>query len=101
MGVPPCGDEEFAGKADVYLTQNRFYGRSRRIVWLGQLGANFVDLDYHKTEYAGRDPYTVLETALDILMERRIPPPTFVVFSGRGLQLVWLHLPVPRQALPR
>ncbi|ACX53242.1 conserved hypothetical protein (plasmid) [Ammonifex degensii KC4] len=93
--------EEFAGRADVYLTQNRFYGRRRRIVWLGQLGANFVDLDYHKTEYADRDPYTVLERALDLLAERGLPPPAFVVFSGRGLQLVWLHTPVPRRALPR
>ncbi|MGO0123596.1 helix-turn-helix domain-containing protein [Desulfothermobacter acidiphilus] len=97
----PSVVEEFAGRADVYLTQNRFYGRKRRIVWLGQLGANFVDLDYHKTEYAGHNPYTVLGRALDILMERQIPPPTFVVFSGRGLQLVWLHTPVPREALPR
>ncbi|RDV80404.1 helix-turn-helix domain-containing protein [Ammonifex thiophilus] len=97
----PCVVEEFAGRADVYLTQNRFYGCKRRIVWLGQLGANFIDLDYHKTEYAGHNPYTVLERAFDILMERQIPPPTFVVFSGRGLQLVWLHTPVPRKALPR
>jgi len=92
---------EFAGRADVYLTQNRFYGRRRRIVYLGQLGANFVDLDYHKTEYASSSPYTVLERALDLLTERGLPPPTFVVFSGRGLQLIWLHLPVPRAALPR
>lgn len=97
----PSVVEEFAGRADVYLTQNRFYGRRRRIVWLGQLGACFVDLDYHKTEYALSSPYAVLERALDLLTERGFPPPTFAVFSGRGLQLVWLIFPVPRQALPR
>ena len=42
----PDAVNEYVGHSDVYITQNRFYGR-RRVVNLAQLDAMFVDLDYY------------------------------------------------------
>lgn len=64
-------------------------------------GALFVDLDFHKTDLAGGHPRHVLDAALDALERERLPRPGFATATGRGLALVWLHRPVPRQALPR
>jgi hypothetical protein len=92
---------QLAGEHDVYLTQNRFLGRRRLVARLAELNALFVDLDFHKTEHAGRHPRHVLDLAVDALERARIPHPSFAVSTGRGLALIWLHRPVPRAALPR
>jgi hypothetical protein len=89
------------GEYDVYLTQNRFFGHRRLVSRLAELDALFVDLDFHKTEHAGTDPRHVLHLAIEVLEDARIPHPSFVVSTGRGLALIWLHWPVPRPALPR
>ncbi len=92
---------QLEGAPDVYLTQNRFLGRRRRVSRLAELDALFVDLDYYKTACADAHPRHVLSLALDALEARRIPSPSFAIATGRGLALVWLHRPVPRAALPR
>ena len=92
---------QLAGETDVYLTQNRFFGRRRLVSRLAELDALFVDLDYYKTEHAEAHPQHVLSLALEALQDERLPPPSFAVASGRGLALVWLHRAVPRAALPR
>ena len=92
---------QLAGETDVYLTQNRFFGRRRLVSRLAELDALFVDLDYYKTEHADAHPPHVLTLALEALQDERLPPPSFAVASGRGLALVWLHHAVPRAALPR
>jgi len=90
------------GHKDVYISQNRFFARLRRIATLGQLDAMWADLDYYRNpELAGLHPLKVLELALERLRGEGIPEPSFAVFTGRGLVLVWLHYPVPRAALPR
>lgn len=90
------------GHKDVYISQNRFFARLRRIATLGQLDAMWADLDYYRNpELAGLHPLKVLELALERLKGEGIPEPSFAVFTGRGLVLVWLHYPVPRAALPR
>jgi hypothetical protein len=93
--------QQLAGEPDVYLTQNRFFGRRRLVSRLAELDALFVDLDYYKTTHADAHPQHVLSLALEALQAKRIPSPSFAVASGRGLALVWLHRPVPRAALPR
>jgi hypothetical protein len=90
-----------AGTADVYLSQNRFVPRRRLVDQLAQLDALFADLDYYKTPHADAAPHHVLELALDALQVARLPAPGIAIGSGRGLALVWIHLPVPRAALPR
>ena len=90
-----------AGIPNVYISQQRFQGW-RRIANLKELGALYVDLDFHKRpELVGRHPRGILEDALVRLESYRIPPPTLAIFSGHGLYLLWLHGPVPRAALPR
>lgn len=79
----------FSGGADTYLTVNEFYGW-RHVRQLKSLRACYVDVD-------GTDN---LEEALDALRVARLPAPSFVVFSGRGMHLYWLLQPTPCTALP-
>lgn len=91
-----------AGQTDVYLSQNRFWSKYRRIAWLAQLDALYVDLDYYRRpELQHLRPWHVLDLALEALEDQHLPVPSFAVSSGQGLALVWLHSPVPRAALPR
>lgn len=91
----------YTGQSDVYLSTQRFWGW-RRIARLAQCGALAVDVDFYKIA-ALRDshPVGVLEDCRIALECARIPQPSIAIASGRGLYLLWLHEPVPRQALPR
>ncbi|MDQ7850404.1 MAG: hypothetical protein RB148_09045, partial [Armatimonadota bacterium] len=74
-----------AGRADVYLSQNRFWG-PRRIAHLAQLDALYADLDYYtRPELRDLRPWQVAELALQALEAERIPAPSFFVASGRGV----------------
>jgi hypothetical protein len=91
----------YRGRADVYLSTQRFRGR-RRLAKLLSLSSFYADLDYYRIpELAGLHPYAVMEAALYRLEIRGIPPPTLAISSGRGLYLVWQHEHVKRSALPR
>jgi len=79
----------FAGGVDTYLTVNEFYGW-RHVRQLKSLRACYVDID-------GTDN---LDEALDALRAARLPPPSFVVFSGRGMHLYWILQPTPASAIP-
>ncbi|TPK65519.1 hypothetical protein FJ546_10020 [Mesorhizobium sp. B2-4-19] len=86
---------------DLYFSQNAFHGW-RRLAQLSTLGALYQDLDYQRrATHAGKDPRVVAEGALAALDETGIPSPSFVMKTGRGLCLVWLHELLPRNALPR
>ena len=92
---------EIAGETDTYLSMSRFFGR-REIAHLWQLGAMYVDVDYHKVpEYRDAHPLGVLDDVLAALERAQIPAPTLALFSGRGLYVIWLHNAVPRAAAPR
>ena len=92
---------EIAGQHDTYISQHRFTAR-REIAKLWQLGAMYVDIDFHKVpELAGMYPRGVLDDCLIALERARKPWPTLAIFSGRGLYLVWLHRGVPRVVAPR
>lgn len=88
-----------AGREDVYLSQSRFTGR-RKIASLRELSSAFVDLDFHKTAWAGRPPEAVAWAVLRTCDEKAIPEP-WLVATGRGLLALWPHDPAPRAALPR
>lgn len=79
----------FTGGADTYLTVNEFYGW-RSVRQLKSLRACYVDID-------GTGD---LDAALDALRTARLPVPSFVVFSGRGMHLYWILKPTPSNALP-
>ena len=77
------------GQPDRYLTVNQFHGW-RTVRLLRSLQACFVDID-GCTDWPG---------VLDALSELRLPSPSLLVESGRGLHLYWKLQPTPSQALP-
>lgn len=75
----------FSGAQDVYISQQGFFGR-RSTDKLANLGCCYVDLDYHKEpRLAGLRPAFVTQEVLGWLDEQRLPRPSYVMFSGRGL----------------
>lgn len=81
------------GQSDRYLSVNEFHGW-RIVRLLRNLRACYVDID------GCANPAYSLDEALDTLRTNRMPPPSAVVFSGRGLHLYWLMQPAPAKALP-
>jgi hypothetical protein len=97
----PAYVSTLAGRSDLFISQQSFYGW-RRIAQLAQLGANYVDLDYHQTlQWSKASPEYVTDALLRTLQDEKIPSPSYVLDTGRGLLAVWLHDLVPRAALPR
>lgn len=77
------------GQPDRYISANQFHGW-RLVRLLKSLRACYVDVD----------GCTDLPRVLEALRDAQMPPPSAVVWSGRGLHLYWLLKPVPAQALP-
>lgn len=87
---------EFMGE-NVYYSQNTFYKPQRRIENIRQLRSLYVDVDFYVQNYNKDWILGKLETEF---FGESIPEPNLIIFSGRGLVLVWLIDPVPHQALP-
>lgn len=100
IGDLPDHARQLAGVTDVFMSQQTFYGW-RRIAQLAQLAAAYVDLDYHKTGWRGYAPAYVADQVLRALDDWGMPPPSCILFTGRGLLCLWLHDIVQRSALPR
>lgn len=77
------------GKEDRYVTVNEFHAW-RVVRQLKSLRSLFVDIDAPLQ----------LDELLDALACAKLPAPSFVMHTGRGLHAYWLHAPVPSQALP-
>lgn len=82
---------------DVYFSQNTFYRPQRRIDTIRQLRSLYVDLDVYTK---GLKPEWVLQKLEMESFGQAIPDPNLVIFSGRGLVLIWHIVPVPYQAMP-
>jgi len=79
----------YAGKQDVFVTVNEF--RHWRLIRnLNSLRACYVDID----------GCTDWEIALELLREAKMPPPSFMVLSGRGIHFYWILDPLPAKTLP-
>lgn len=86
---------------DTWISQAEFMRPNRRVVNLWRLGLCFVDLDTYAVGMTG-DPEAMAYRFARHCEDQGIPPPSVVVFSGRGLQAKWLlESAIPRQALPR
>lgn len=92
------------GARDAYISQHAYNRRSRRIESLNTLNLCSVDLDtYASTSNAGE----LSETALiNIILEKcrryGIAEPSYIVHSGRGLQVKWIFSdPLSGYALTR
>lgn len=86
------------GQPNVFVTPNQFHGW-RLVRLLAKLDSMYVDIDIDRD--SNWTPTERAENALSTLARARLPCPSCMVFSGRGVHLYWLFEPVPAQALPR
>ena len=82
---------------NVYITLNTFYKTYRRIEYLKELKALFIDLDTYKTGFTKEQ---ILMNLNENYFGKNIPIPNLIIDSGRGLYLIWLIKKVPSMALP-
>lgn len=82
---------------DVYYSQNSFYKPQRRIDNIRQLRTLYVDLDVYNL---GMTPEWVLGKLEWEVFGQGLPEPNMIIFSGRGLVLIWHIEPVPYMAMP-
>lgn len=84
-----------------YVSLNRFWG-PRRNSNLVQLNAIYLDLDYHnRPEWRG-EPASDVQTAFEeALTAAAIPEASVILHTGRGLAVIWLIEPLPREAIKR
>lgn len=88
---------------DTWISQNQFFRKNRRLVNLSQINTGFSDLDtYRKGNLERLSPEGLALMTLEACEENKIPLPSIILYSGRGIQVKWIfEKPVPRQALPR
>ena len=73
-------------EADVFVTPNTMYRKQRRVSNIRQFRALFQDLDIHKLGYSKEE---VVWSIYIMAYENKIPMPTMIVDSGRGLHIYW------------
>ncbi|MBC9720442.1 MAG: hypothetical protein H9W82_03345 [Lactobacillus sp.] len=84
--------------SDIYHSNNSFFKQKRGEATLFNLNALYIDIDCHddstdKVNYARVHEYLKV-----VYFNRKIPLPTYVICSGRGLHLYWKIETAPRQA---
>ncbi|WP_280570594.1 replication protein [Chromohalobacter sp. 296-RDG] len=85
---------------DCYLSQAQFMRPNRRAVNLYSLPLLFCDLDPVSRHHMPPEEWR--RAVLMVCKDEGIPPPSLIVYSGRGVHLKWiLTSPLPRAALPR
>ena len=82
---------------DIFYSQNTFYKPQRRIENIRQLRSLYVDLDCYNLGYS---PEWVVGKLKLEYFRQSIPEPNLIIYSGRGLVLVWLIEYAPYKALP-
>lgn len=95
----------WAGYKDLYISQNSFLtthkkdtpNSGRKVNNIKRFNALYVDIDCYAQ---GLDKDEVLYTLHESYFDRKIPYPTFVIDSGRGLYLIY-KIDEDRNALPR
>ena len=89
--------EQDFNQENVYISINTFYSTFRRLEYLKELKAQFIDLDIYKTGFTKEQIIMHLEADY---FNKSIPRPNLIIDSGRGLYLIWLLNSVPSKALP-
>lgn len=88
--------QDFRGE-NVYISMNTFYKPQRRIENIKEINALYIDLDIYNLGIMAIQGVMWLE---DEFFRNKLPQPTYIISSGRGLYLIWKIEPVPSMALP-
>lgn len=86
--------EEVQGQEDVYISSNTYYKPGRSISYIRQFRALYIDLDIKE--------YGKAETVYMVYLlaeEKKIPLPSMIISSGRGIHLYWRIKNAPYGAL--
>lgn len=87
---------------DMYIAQHSYMSKLRRTTNLLSLNIGHIDLDIYYSDYADESQAATIDALLRKLDEHKIPLPSYIVSSGRGLQAKWIwNAPVSPKALPR
>jgi len=76
----------FAGEKDVYLSQNVFFAPRRSVNTVKSLNMLYIDLDTYNTNYTNEQILMILD---EEYFNIKIPRPTYIIDSGRGMYLLW------------
>lgn len=96
--------QRLAQGIDAYISPSEFKpGGRRTLANLIRLTSMFIDLDTYKvSELCEVTPECLAERLLMLCREKKLPPPSLIIFTGRGLQAKWiLEKPIPWKALRR
>ena len=96
----------YKGVDNCYVSMNTFYRtkdlddeqKGRDVPHLKRLNALYVDIDCYKIGLSKGETFVRLK---DEFFDTKIPVPTFVNDSGRGLTLIWKLRNEDKKALPR
>ncbi|MEG2246555.1 MAG: helix-turn-helix transcriptional regulator [Romboutsia sp.] len=88
--------EEFHENEDVFVSPNTMYIPKRRVENIRQFRALFQDMDFEKL---GLHKSEIVYLVWILHYEGKIPKPTMVVDSGRGIHLYWRIQNAPYGAL--
>lgn len=81
-----------------HVSMQRFHG-SRRASGVAQVQAFIADVETHTVKiFEGMSPEDIAGVLIERFEAARLPLPSYIMFSGRGHHVVWLH--EPRNATP-
>ncbi len=83
----------FDGRSNYYITHNGFAGKRRLSERTRQLNAIFIDIDCHREPSQAKREHLIgliQERLAACVLEDRLPMPTLIVDSGRGVQLYYV-----------
>ena len=86
-------------EGDIYISNASYYAPKRGIATLFRINTLFADLDCH-AEGEGFNVDTLMYYLDHEFFGVKVPHPSEIVFTGRGVQIFWLLEHAPRQALP-
>lgn len=91
LSVMPLALQAVNPAFDTWISQASFIAPNRRAVNLRSLQLLFADLDTYKIPgFSGLSAENLVALLLNYCAAEGVPPPSVVLFSGRGLQAKWL-----------
>lgn len=90
--------ETYSTTCDIYISANSYYLPIRRAEALRRINALYVDIDFDDL-YFGNKNEIIWSLYDELVTPGRIPAPSMIVDSGRGLHMYWSLENLPRQGL--